>query len=184
MASPYVVVEVHGGGRSSCAVAAGSPMKPGAKYTTAAVQGNGLLPEWGEHIECIADCAEEALLSLSWFKVRPDLCVDSAPLAHLPLARTQGPPTQPQAQLRQPRSLVGHHGRGALKKRGPPIFKPTGTRAEVDAALASRFALINIWHPFGPLPVAAHSVEFAAFTLWVHSRLKVFLGCLESPGSP
>ena len=46
---------------------------------------------------------------ISWFKMRLDLCVYSAPLAQLPLPGAQGPPTQPRAPLQQLGSLVGYH---------------------------------------------------------------------------
>ena len=45
-----------------------------------------------------------------WFKMRLDLCVDSAPQAQLPLPGAQGPPTHPRARLQQLRSLAGYHG--------------------------------------------------------------------------
>ena len=48
--------------------------------------------------------------SVSWFKMRLDLWVDSAPQAQLPLPGAQGLPTQPRAPRQQLRSLVGYHG--------------------------------------------------------------------------
>ena len=83
VSSPFCVVEVHGGGRSGCAVEAGANHRPGAKYTTETVPSNGLHPRWAEHIELIADCAEQAMVSIHLYdRGRRNLQGDHALLAY------------------------------------------------------------------------------------------------------
>jgi len=61
--SPYVVVEVHGGGRFRCVVGEGSPFENGKVHTSKIVHGNGLHPFWDEEVECVAEEGSDAFLS-------------------------------------------------------------------------------------------------------------------------
>ena len=65
VSSLTVTVEVHGGGRyRGVTPAAGAPFVPGGAYTSAAAAGGGCSPEWDEAVECVAERAEDALISL------------------------------------------------------------------------------------------------------------------------
>ena len=58
-----ITVEVHGGGRFCGAVPLGAPFTQGAAYSSAIATGGGLSPEWEEPLECIAERADDALVS-------------------------------------------------------------------------------------------------------------------------
>ena len=64
VSSPYVVLEVHGGGRFRCAVKEGAPLTHDAVYTSETVHHNGLHPRWDEHVALAAEHADDALISL------------------------------------------------------------------------------------------------------------------------
>jgi len=56
------------------------------------------------------------------------------------------------------RTLAAVHGDYTARSghtRARQLLEPYCQEAEVEAALSARFSLVNIWHPFGPQPVAA-----------------------------
>jgi len=70
VSAPYCAVDVHGGGRFRCAVAAGQPFALGATHTTAASAAGGLQPIWDERVDCAVERPDAALLSLQVFDGR------------------------------------------------------------------------------------------------------------------
>ena len=64
MASPYCVVEVHGGGRFRCAVGEGKPLVMGGTYASKAVSYDGLHPRWDERVLCAAERDDDAIVSI------------------------------------------------------------------------------------------------------------------------
>ena len=63
VSSPYCVIEVHGGGKFHCAVPEGKPLLKDAVFTSDVIQHNGLHPRWDNRIKCVAEHAEDALVS-------------------------------------------------------------------------------------------------------------------------
>jgi len=61
--SPYCVIEVHGGGGFRCAVAAGEAFSNNHTFTTQTAEKDGLRPKFDVEVECVADEAEDAIIS-------------------------------------------------------------------------------------------------------------------------
>ena len=65
VSSPVVDVAVHGGGKFRSVVGTGEAYALGSSYTSKPpTSGNGAMPKWEEHVDCVVEQPEDAILCL------------------------------------------------------------------------------------------------------------------------
>jgi len=61
--SPVVDIQVHGGGKFRSCVGTGEAYVLGSSYTSKPAVGNGAIPTWDEHIDCVVEQPDDAIVA-------------------------------------------------------------------------------------------------------------------------